>query len=200
MIKFFDVEQNTEDWEALRLGKFTASTFNDLFMKPDTIGYKKAIARVVYERITGKPYGFGYTNSRMEAGHELENYAREHYEMITFNEVKPGGFFQYNEFVGCSPDGRVEKNGGVEFKSRDPHIYFEYLDSGKLPNINKWQVYGQLFCTGFDWIDYMPYCHPNLKTLIIRVEPDNKIFEEIRLKLDESIEIVQKMIQKYSNQ
>ena len=63
MRKFFDVEQNTEEWNNLRLGKFTASSFSDLFQKPDSIGFKKAISKVVYERITGKSKGY-YSNKK----------------------------------------------------------------------------------------------------------------------------------------
>jgi hypothetical protein len=198
MIKFHDVEQNSEEWDAVRLGKFTASSFSDLFMKPDTLGYKKAISNVVYQRISGKTYDLNYSSKRMDAGHELELLAREHYELTTFETILTGGFYEFNEWVGASPDGRIEgKNAGVEFKSRDPHIYFEYLETGKLPNVNKWQVYGQLLCCDFDYIDYMPYCDPSLKTLIIRVERDETILKELENKLLESIEIVKKQIDKY---
>ena len=196
MSKFYDIEQNSDEWLALRLGKFTASTFNDLFMTPDKVAYQRAIGKVVYENITGEPYSF-YSNKRMNDGHELENMAREEYEMNTFSKVLNGGFYELNEWVGCSPDGRVEPSGGVEFKSRDPHIYFEYMDKGVLPTVNSWQVYGQLYVTGWDWIDYMPYCHPNLKAKIIRVYPDVKKFEQLEAKLNESIEIVKAKIVKY---
>ena len=196
MMKFYDVTQNSDEWNELRLGKFTASTFNDLFMMPDKIGYQRAIGKVIYERITGEPYSF-YSNKRMDDGHELENLARNEYEIQTFNKVLNGGFYELNEWIGCSPDGRVELNGGVEFKSRDPHIYFEYLDKGILPSSNIWQVYGQLYITGWDWIDYMPYCHPNLKTKIIRIYPNEEKFKMLEIKLDESIKIVKSRIKKY---
>lgn len=196
--EFFDVEQNTEEWLNLRLGKFTASTFSDLFAKPDTISYKKAIDKIVYERITGEAYaGYSYSNSRMEAGHELELLAKEHYEMQTFDTILDGGFYQLNNWVACSPDGRISNNGIVEFKSRDPHIYFEFIEKGALPSINKWQVYGQLYVTGADFVDYMPYCNPNLKTLILRIYPDNEIFKQLELKLEECIEIVKSRINKF---
>ena len=107
------------------------------------------------------------------------------------------GFYEKNEWIGCSPDGRIGNNGGVEFKSRDPHIYFEYIESGKLPNVNMWQVYGQLWVTGWDWIDYMPYCHPKLKTLIIRVTPDKEKFDLLEKKLNECIEIVKRKINNF---
>jgi hypothetical protein len=193
MRKFHDITQNSEEWDAIRLGKFTASTFDDLFSKPDSVGFKKAIAKVVYERLTGEAYEH-FTSKRMEAGHELENLARELYEATTFNDVLSGGFFTLNDWVGCSPDGRVLPSGGVEFKSRDPHIYFDYVKTGKLPTVNMWQVIGQLYVTGWDWIDYMPYCHPKLKTLIIRVEPDKDKFKQLEDKLTECIEIAQNQI------
>jgi hypothetical protein len=192
-IKFFDIEQNSEEWGNIRLGKFTASTFDDLFKEPSSVGYKKAISKIAYERVTGESYDH-FTSKRMEAGHDLENLARQHYEACTFNDVLNGGFWALNDWVGCSPDGRVEPKGGVEFKSRDPHIYFEYVKNGKLPTVNMWQVYGQLYVTGWDWIDYMPYCHPKLKTLIIRVEPDVKIFKQLDEKLEQCIEAAEKQI------
>ena len=196
---FHDIEQNTDEWDKLRLGKFTASSFSDLFMKESTLGYNKAISKVVYERITGEQYLPGFTTKRMELGHELELYAKEHYEMMTFNDVVNGGFYEYNDWVGCSPDGRIiGENGGVEFKSRDPHIYFDYIKSGKLPNVNKWQVHGQILCCEFDFIDYMPYCNPSLKTKIIRVERDSEILKELEDKLNKSIDIVKQMIKEYS--
>ena len=42
-MKFYDIEQNTPEWLELRKGKFTASTFKDLFSKPTTVSYEKAI-------------------------------------------------------------------------------------------------------------------------------------------------------------
>ena len=53
-MKFHNIEQNSEQWDNLRLGKFTASTFGDLFMAPTTLGYKRTLARIAYERITGE--------------------------------------------------------------------------------------------------------------------------------------------------
>jgi hypothetical protein len=47
-MKHYDIDQNSEEWNALRLGKFTASTFADLFMKKDTKTYKDAIIKVAY--------------------------------------------------------------------------------------------------------------------------------------------------------
>jgi len=201
MAIFHDIIQNEDTWLQKRLGVFTASSFSDLFMTKDKIGYKKAISKVVYERITGESYEH-YSNARMNVGHDLEILAKEHYEMQTFCKISNGGFFEYNEWIGASPDGCVKDNnlnGLVEFKSRDPHIYFEYLETGKLPPVNKHQVYGQLWVSGYDFLDYMPYCSPKLKTLIIRVYPDKEIFDQLENKLIECIKEATALINKFKN-
>lgn len=194
---FFDVEQNSEEWDELRLGKFTASSFGDLFMDPKTAGYKKAISKVVGERITGVSEE-GYSSKMMNRGHEMEPLARENYEQLTFETVQNGGFFQYNDFVGASPDGLVGTDGIVEFKQRSYQIYFEFIETGKLPMVNFWQVHGQIFVTGREWCDYAPFNHPNLKRNIIRVYRDESIMKQLEEKLNESIEIVQNLIKKYT--
>jgi hypothetical protein len=195
-MKFYDVEQNSPEWDALRLGKFTASTFNDLFMDPKTKGYKEAIAKVVGERITGVSEE-KYSNKWMARGHEYEPLARENYELHTFKTVTNGGFFEYNDFVGASPDGCVDSDGIVEFKQRAYHIYFEFMNTRELPKENFWQVHGQLLVTGREWCDYAPFNHPLLKRNIIRVYRDEKAIKQLEDKLNESIEIVIKMIDKY---
>jgi len=39
---FNNITQNTDEWNALRLGRFMASMFSDLFIAKDKIGYKRA--------------------------------------------------------------------------------------------------------------------------------------------------------------
>ena len=105
-MKFYDIDQNSEDWDVLRRGKFTASTFADLFMDKKTATYQKAIIKVAYEIVTGESEE-SYSNKWMQRGHEKEPFARENYEMLTFNELENGGFWEYNEFVGASPDAKI---------------------------------------------------------------------------------------------
>jgi hypothetical protein len=198
MIRFYDIDQNSEEWDELRMGKFTCSTFNDLFMKSDSVGYNKAIWKVVGERITGVSEE-RFSNKVMANGHEMEPLARENYEIETFSTVTNGGFFEYNDFVGGSPDGLVDSSGCVEFKQRLYHIYFDFLETGKLPQANFWQVHGQLFVTGREWCDYAPFNHPNLKRKIIRVYRDEVIMKQLESKLNESIEKVLNLIEKYKN-
>jgi predicted phage-related endonuclease len=196
MIIHHAIDQNSEEWDALRLGKFTASTFSDLFMGKETKGYQNAIIKVAYERVTGESEE-NYSNKWMQRGHEKEPFAVENYELFTFNTCESVGFFEYDEFTGASPDRKiVGVNGGCEFKCPSFQVYNEYLTTDKLPKSYFWQLHGQLLCTGWDFIDYMPYSHPNLKQILIRVERDEPTLERLKTQLNESIQEVKTLIER----
>ena len=189
-----DVKQNSEEWDRLRRGKFTASSFSDLFMAKSTAGYKKAIRKVVYERLTGEsPESF--KSDYMERGHEVESLAREQYEINSFNTVTDGGFFELDEWTGCSPDRLVGDDGLLEIKSPAYNTFIDYLLSGKVPTEYTYQLQGQLFVTGRNWVDFVAY-HPALPIIIIRVLPDPVIIEEIKTALAVAIAEAQTMITK----
>lgn len=195
-MKYYDIEQNSEEWDEIRRGKFTASTFSDLFMKKDSVGYQKAIIKVAYERVTGESEE-SYSNKWMQRGHEKEPIAVENYEILTFNQTEIVGFYEYNDFVGASPDRKiVGENGGLEIKSPSFQVYNEYLETQKLPKSYFWQIHGQLLCTGWDFIDYMPFSSPRLKQILIRVERDEAVLKQLTAQLEESIEEVKKLIER----
>lgn len=195
MIKFYDIDQNSEQWDEVRRGKFTASSFSDLFMDKKTAGYQKAIIKVAYERVTGESEEF-YSNKWMQRGHEKEPIAVENYEMLTFNTTENGGFYEYSDFIGASPDRKiVGQNGGIEIKCPSFQVYHEYLETKKIPKAYFWQIHGQMLCTGWDFIDYMPFSSPYLKQILVRVERDQAILNQLVERLEMCVEEVKKMIE-----
>lgn len=189
LANFYDVEQNSEEWMQLRLGKFTASSFKQLFAAKSTLDYRKCINQVVYEILTGEqPESF--SNQYMERGHELEPIAREIYSMKTFNDIDNGGFFELNKYVGCSPDGLIGDNGLIEIKCPSFNTMIEYLENKTLPNEYKYQVHGQLFVTGREYCDFMAF-HPKLKPFILRIGRDEAMCAQIDLALKEAIKTVE---------
>jgi len=190
---FHNVTQNTPEWDALRLGKFTASSFSDLIMKETTQGYKDALYKVAFERLTGEQTE-SFSNEYMRRGHELEPIAREAYELKTFDKVHNGGFFELNEWVGCSPDGILDKKG-LEIKCPKFNTMITYLLDKELPKVYYWQVQGSLYVTGFETWDFMAY-HPGLPELIITIERNESDIKLLDEKLQESITKVQQIMER----
>lgn len=190
----YKVEQNSDEWFALRRGKFTASTFKDLFMGENTQGYKDAIYKVAFERLTNtSPESF--TNEYMQRGTELEPEARAWYEFEKNVEVIKAGFFEYNDWIGASPDGLVGDSGLIEIKCPKFSTMMDYLIKKELPKTYFHQVHGQLLVTDRQWCDFLAY-HPSLPKFVLRVERDKKIDDEILDKLFEAIKKAETIINK----
>jgi putative phage-type endonuclease len=192
-----EIEQNTEEWMAIRQGKFTASSFADLFATKTTAQYRKAIRSVVYERLTGEsPESF--KSDYMERGHELEPLAIEAYETYSFSTVTNGGFCELNEWIGASPDGFVGDDGQIEIKCPAYNTFIDYLMSQKVPSEYSYQIQGQLYITGRKWCDFVAY-HPRLPLIVVRVYPDPIIIENIKVALNNGIAEAKGMIETINN-
>lgn len=191
---YHNIKQNSPEWLDVRKGKFTASTFKNLFMTKTTQGYNDEIMKVVYERLTGEsPENF--VGDYMNRGKELEPIAKEKYMMETFNDVEESGFFELNEWIGCSPDGLIGNDGLIEIKCPKYSTMINYLLSGKLPSEYKYQVQGQLWVTKRLWCDFYAY-HPKLKSIIVRIVPDAKIFDELFEETNIAIEKAKEILNK----
>lgn len=190
----YKVEQNSDEWFALRRGKFTASTFKDLFMGKETQGYKDAIYKVAFERLTNtSPESF--TNEYIQRGTELEPEARAWYEFEKNVEVIKAGFFEYNDWIGASPDGLIGEDGLLEIKCPKYSTMMDYLIKKELPKTYYYQVHGQLLVTDRQWCDFIAY-HPSLPKFVLRVERKRKIDDEILDKLFEAIKKAETIINK----
>jgi len=199
---FFDINQNSDDWDELRCGLITASMCSDLFADKKTKTYQDVITKVAFERVTGKQQK-QFTNKWMEYGHETEPEAEENYVIETFSEVSNGGFYKANEWFGASPDRKIiNENGGCEFKCPSIATYREYLENFDkkndviLPKDYFYQVHGQMLATGWDYVDYMPYYSINLRQLITRVNRDENILNLLKSKIDEAVLDIEILIKK----
>ena len=143
---------------------------------------KKYLRRIVVERLTQKPLD-NYTNPHMERGNEQEPYARMNYEAATGNIVNEVGFIKHDSImVGASPDGLIEKDGGLEIKSVLPTVQIETIEKGKFPTAHRAQVQGCLWITGrkwWDFVSYSPDLPENLSLYIYRIERDEEYIEKL---------------------
>ena len=171
MLTYHDVEQNTEEWYAMRSGKLTSSNLGKVMAnmgKAFGDPAKKYAVQIAIEQITGKPISSNFSNSHMERGCEQEPVARDAYENETFSTVSNGGFFSSGE-IGCSPDGLVLDNGVIEIKCVIESTHYANVRRQNVDPAYKWQCIGNMKFTGRDWIDFVSYCstYPSDKQLYI---------------------------------
>lgn len=154
-----DVEQGTEAWHRLRLGKVTASRFKDVLAtlkSGEAASRRNYRAQLVCERLTGV-YADRFQSAAMLAGIEAEPRARAAYEIHTGNFVEQVGFVSDDDMeVGVSPDGLVGDFGLIEIKCVIPATQIDTLLNG-FPSEHKAQVQGQMWITGRQWVDFVSY-------------------------------------------
>lgn len=184
--KYHDIAQNTEEWFGLRAGLLTSSKLGVIMAnigKAFGEPAKKYAVNIAIEQITGEPIPSTYTNDHMERGHEQEPIARMLYEAENFTEVSNGGFFG-SDFIGCSPDGLVDSNGGViEIKSVIAPTHYATVKRQGIDPSYKWQCIGNLRFTGRDWLDFISYCadFPEDKRLFVKRIYAENLAEEFEL-------------------
>jgi hypothetical protein len=160
MFEFHDVQQNTDEWQALRLGKVTnsnAGTFMANYGKAFGEPAKRYALQIALEQLTGVKASAGFSNEHTERGHEQEPIARMLYQEETFSVVTNGGFFCWGSH-GDSPDGLVGEEGGIEIKCVIASVHYDTLRRGSFDPAYRWQLIGHLDCTGREWFDFVSYC------------------------------------------
>jgi hypothetical protein len=164
-------------------------------MGKTTQGYSDALYRVAMERVTGKSTE-SYSNAAMMRGIQLEPMARQIYEIEKLTLVEECGFVEVDEWMGCSPDGLVGKDGMIQIKCPAFNTHIGYIVSEEVPKDYYIQMQAEMWMSGRKWNDFMSF-HPDLPSLIIRLTPDEamykKMSEEIEIAKQKVTEIIKKI-------
>jgi hypothetical protein len=193
-----DIQQGSESWLALRLGKFTASDFHILMGEGQT--KRTILLKKAAERITGVlSDADGFTSVHTERGNKQEREARELYSVLSFNEVDEVGFVELNKYIGCSPDGLIGDDGGVEIKCKDNHNHLFSVINDYIDPQHKTQCQFNMYVTGRKWWDYFLY-NRNFKTKghIIKISRDEEYISKIEECIHSCERIIQSHITKFS--
>ena len=179
-MKKVDVIQGSEAWLQSRLGIPTASNFKKILTATGKLSTSATeyMCELVAESIIGQPCD-NSQSSFMERGTELEADAVDLYAYQNDVNVERVGFCLRDDgLVGCSPDGLVGENGGLEIKCPSAKMHVLYLDDeATFVKKYKLQVQGSLYVTGRKWWDmmsYSPTIHSNMPSVIVRCERDEK--------------------------
>lgn len=181
-----NIEQRSEEWWAIRLGKVTASKVADVVAKNKT-GYaasrKNYMAQLVIERLTGI-VAEGFTNASMQHGIDTEPEARFAYETQNDVIVEEVGFVLHPSIPqsGASPDGFVDETGLVEIKCPTTATHIDTLLGRSIPGEYLTQIQWQLACTGRLWCDFVSYdprLPAGMRLFVSRVQRDDERIAEL---------------------
>ena len=199
---FHDVQQNTEEWESLRIGKITSSSMGLImanYGKAFGDPAKRHALKIALERMSGLKAEYSFSNDHTERGHEQEPIARSEYEAMMFVDVQNGGFFELGN-IGASPDGLIGDNGLIEIKSVIAPVHYATLKRGGFDPAYQWQLYSNLKTTEREWIDFVSYCGEFVepkRVLIHRINANDCIdqFQMIDKRVAEFEELISEIIE-----
>lgn len=187
-MKIHDCAQGSTEWLALRAGRPTASEFDNLITPlwkvRDGAGVDTYLYRKLAEKCMGVPMESGGGSFAMNNGVILEAEALPWFEFAHDVKVQRVGFVTSDDGrMGCSPDGLLGNDGGIEIKCPMPDTHLRYLLAGTVPRDYLAQVHGSMLVTGRAWWKFLVYGR-QFPPLVVRVERDETIIAKMRAALD----------------
>ena len=187
-----DIEQGSEEWKNLRLGKATASNFSKIVTSAgkESATLPKYALELASQLLLIEPEET-YKNEVMQRGNDLEPLARQAYQEHSLNLVEEITFFDCDDW-GYSPDGLVGDDGLIEIKCPQATTHTKYLFDDKLPTEYKAQCQGGLWISGREWLDFVSF-HPSFKDnkslFIKRVYRDEEFIKKLELGVKKVVEM-----------
>lgn len=185
-MKIYDMQQGTPEWHRIRRGVVTASEVDALITPewkprtgqgPDTYLCTKLAERMAAgddEEVGGAP------SYAADQGHVMENLAIPWFEFETGLAVQRVGFCLSDDGrIGCSPDGLIGDDAGIEAKCPQATQHVRYLREGAVPKAYLAQVHFSMLVTGRPAWWFISYSR-DLPKLKVRVERDPMIEAKIR--------------------
>jgi predicted phage-related endonuclease len=190
-MKILEGEQGSYQWLQNRAGIPTASEFKNLLTdgmqirKWSTEMPLKFLALKLAEKWTGHAQAEDLNTFAIEQGRIVEERARPWYALTYGVEVKKVGLCVTDDGrAGCSPDGLIGEDEGIEIKSPYAKTHVAYLLAGELPTEYAAQVHGSLYVTGRPRWNFLSF-RMGFPKFVIVVERDEEIIGKIGVALAE---------------
>lgn len=155
-------EQGSAQWLFDRVGHCTGSRFGDVVKKLKSGKPSKErenyMMELAVERITQQPSDH-WTSAAMLWGTEHEHQSKMEYEAHTGAMVERCGFIKHPtlKWVGVSPDGLIDEDGGFESKSPFNSVNHLYTVLDGMPEEHLAQCQGGMWVTGRQWWDFQSF-------------------------------------------
>ena len=172
-----DCVQGSDEWFAARLGIVTTSRFKDVLNSGSGRGkYLKCLAD---EKRYGEQQD-SFSCKAMENGHTYEPFARKFYEDKYEVAVELVGFIKMGQ-IGCSPDGLVGNDGGIEIKCSEGKSHRKIFTKKRMPATHIPQVQGCIWVSERKWWDFVSYAPWETEDAFycVRIERDDNYIENI---------------------
>jgi predicted phage-related endonuclease len=182
-----DYPQRSPQWLELRRGIVTASIVGTL-VTPATVKVasnddsRRLVDLLAVERINGYNDDPSYQNLDMWRGEIEEPRAREKYAEHHGVAVDEVGFMIRKGdgwTLGCSPDGLVGLDGGIEVKCPRAKTHLRTILDDEVPSGYMAQIQAALLVSGRQWWDYISWSG-GMPMYQKRVLPDGKWHDAIR--------------------
>lgn len=191
--------QGTPEWQALRLGKPTASEAAKLVYGDGKLA-KASTMKAYAEKLAGDLYAgedtTGWAGSAAtEYGHDNESKARDYHAYKISKNISEVGFVTDDLIrYGASPDGLVGEPekwiGGGEYKCKPvKHLsaLLYYRKNGTVENEYIPQCHQNIMLCDLEWMD-LCYWHKKLPKLIVRINRDESFIKSLKNQLSLCVE------------
>lgn len=184
-LEIIDCVQRSDAWFAARRGMLTASVVGSLVTPTLKVANndtsRGVIAGLVAERVTGEVEQSGYMGPDVERGVLYEPVIRDRYAEVTGQTVTEVGFMirtlPGGARLGCSPDGLVGDDGGLEIKAPRAKGQVQTILADAVPPQYVAQVQASLLVTQRSHWDYCSAAAGRL--YVTRIHPDPSWHEAI---------------------
>lgn len=150
------VEQGSQEWLKMRLGKITGTRLKEVFKSDNLSLVDELTAEIISEVIEEN-----FVNHAMQRGKDLEPIVRDLYTQVTGIEIEEIGFClsEENDFLALSPDGFTpDRKGAIEIKCPSTKIHVKYIRQDQLPNEYKYQVYNYFLVNqDLEYLDFVSF-------------------------------------------
>jgi putative phage-type endonuclease len=155
------IEQGTNEWHLMRLGKVTGSRVAELMAKTksgEAASRKNYMMELLCQRLTGRREE-SFSSAAMQRGADLEPIARSFYEAANNVMVEESSFVFHPviKAFGASPDGFVGDDGLIEIKCPNTAQHIDFITTKKPDGKYIWQMQAQMACTGRKWCDFVSF-------------------------------------------
>ena len=176
---FWEIDQGSDLWRAVRKGRPTASNFDKIVtaVRCDASKSQQAYMRELIAESFCPENQDWMGNSHTDWGAEMEPEAREAFAVHTGLKVKKVGFVTRDDYrAGCSPDAFIVEDSdtpiaGLEIKCPTPKTHVYYVLDGILPTEYRQQVHGSMAITGLNTWHFWSF-YPGLQPLHVVVNRD----------------------------